>query len=192
MRRGAFARLAPWLLLVMAAPARALEVQSVEVTQAQGRYRVHMQVQLDAPARASWATFANPLNLPRINPAVREVRVLDMQGAHPARLYTRVKICIAWICRQLEQVQDMQYTARDEGGEMRATVRPELSDFRHGRAQWSFRDCAPRTCLRFDAELEPAFWVPPLIGPWLIRDTLRDEAITTSRGLERLASTATP
>ena len=35
--------------------------------------------------------------------------------------------------------------------------------------------------------MEPDFWVPPLIGPWVIKRTMREQAITTSEGIERLA-----
>ena len=39
----------------------------------------------------------------------------------------------------------------------------------------------------FDAEIEPAFWVPPLIGPYLIARELRRQAQVTAESIERLA-----
>lgn len=177
---------------LLARPAPAFDVESVDVARANPRYRVALQVRLNVPARSSWATFVNPLNLPQINPAVREVRVMDRRGTQATRLYTRVEICIALVCRRLEQVQDLRYTPRADGGEMQADVIPQLSDFRYGHARWHFRDCDAQTCLSFEAELEPAFWVPPLIGPWLIQRTLHAETIKTSRGLERLAQATAP
>lgn len=188
MRRLALASAA----VLMAAPSFAVEIEQVDVARKDARYHVALRVRLDAPATASWAAFANPLHLPRINPDVREVRLLDARGAEQLRAYTLVEVCVALYCRRLEQVQDLRYEHRAQGGVASAEVLPALSDFRYGRARWVFRACEQRTCLDFEAELEPAFWVPPLIGPWLIQRKLREEAIETSQGLERLAREMAP
>ena len=44
--------------------------------------------------------------------------------------------------------------------------------------------------LIFFAALTPDFWVPPLIGPYIIKKKMREEAVETVLGLERLASAA--
>lgn len=171
---------------------QAVEIRDVGISYEAPRYRVNMQVVLDAPATRTYAVFADPVQLARINPALREVRVLEAPVQGGQRLATVVRVCIAGFCRHLRQVQDMRYAPRGEGGgEVQARVIPERSDFRYGHATWSFLDCGTQqTCLHFQAELEPAFWVPPLIGPWLIQRKLRSEAIATSQGLERLARDA--
>jgi hypothetical protein len=172
------------------ATAAAFDIQSVDVQHQDDRYRVSMRVTLDAPAADTYAVFSDPARLREVNPAIREVQVLEQLGPNLRRVRTRVRACVAFFCRQLQQVQDMRYRpAEQEGGRIDAAVLPDRSDFRYGHASWTFAACqeAKRTCLAFDAELEPAFWVPPLIGPWLIQRKLRDEAIETSRGLERLA-----
>jgi hypothetical protein len=43
------------------------------------------------------------------------------------------------------------------------------------------------TCLDVRIELVPAFWVPPVIGPWVIRRKMEEEARLTSAGLEQMA-----
>lgn len=172
----------------LALPVAAFDVRTVEVQHQGDRYRVTMRVKLDAPASASYAVFSDPLRLREINPAIREVEVQEELGPGLRRIRTRVRACVALFCRQLAQVQDMHYERTADGGRIQARVLPERSDFRHGQAAWIFRGCdADQTCLAFDAELEPAFWVPPVLGPWLIERKLREEAIETSRGLERLA-----
>lgn len=180
------------IVAASALPAAALEVQRVDVSRDGARYHVEMQVVLDASAARSYAVFADPAQLTRINPAVREARVLDAPSTADTRLATVVRVCVAGFCRRLRQVQDMRHSRRDDGGaEVQAQVLPPLSDFRFGHATWSFRACgAQQTCLHFRAQMEPAFWVPPLIGPWIIQRKLRSEAIETSAGLERLAREA--
>ena len=42
--------------------------------------------------------------------------------------------------------------------------------------------------MAFRAEIEPAFWVPPVIGPYLIARELRAQARTTAEAIERLGA----
>lgn len=169
--------------------ARAFELQNIAVTRADERYRVKMSVMLDVPARDAYGVFSDISRLPQINSSVREARVLQQNPDGHLRVYTLVRMCVSFYCRMIEQVQDMQFLPDQSGGEIRAEVLPQLSNLRYGRAHWTLQDCTGNTCLRFEAELEPDFWVPPLIGPWLIQRKLRSEAMETSAGIERLART---
>ena len=67
-----------------------------------------------------------------------------------------------------------------------ATIVPEFSNFRSGYANWALREEGGGTHLLFTTQLEPSFWVPPLIGPWLIRYKLREEALQSVDNLEQL------
>ncbi len=173
--------------LVFAPCAAAAEVRSLEVSRDGARYRVEMQVELHAAAAAAYAAFTVPANLPRINPAVRQVRVVRPRVDDQAQLYTEVRVCALLYCKTLHQLQDLRYAPRPDGGDLHADVLPGSSDFSYGRADWQFRPAGAAARLHFSAELEPAFWVPPLIGPWLVERSLREEAQRSSAGIERLA-----
>lgn len=183
---GAWLCMAP-ALLACAYPASAAEIQSLHVAHDGVRYHVEMEVKLQAPSVASYAVFATPGDLPKINPAVQQVRVIGHRGDEQARVYTEVRVCALFYCKLLHQVQDMRYAPRSDGGDLHAEVLPAQSDFSYGRADWHFRPDGAATHLHFSAELEPAFWVPPLIGPWLVERSLREEAQRTSAGIEQLA-----
>jgi hypothetical protein len=183
----------PALLLLAAIPARAATIESLSVVHQGARYSVEMQVRLQTPPAASYAVFAAPASLPKINPAVQRVDVLQRAGDDRARIYTEVRVCALLYCKTLHQTQDMRYQPRPDGGDLTAEVVPEASDFSHGHALWQFRPAAGgATELRFQAELEPAFWIPPLIGPLLVERSLRQEAERTSAGIELLVQTARP
>src|SRR5882762_7232173 len=161
-------------LLVTTPLATAAEIQSLQVTHDGARYHVEMEVKLQAPSAASYAVFATPGNLPRINPAVQQVQVIEHHADEQARVYTVVRVCALFYCKMLHQMQDMRYAPRPDGGDLHAEVLPALSDFSYGRADWRFRPAGAAAHLHFSAELEPAFWVPPLIGPWLVERSLRE------------------
>lgn len=169
--------------------ASAYQVQQVSVDRHGDRYDLHMTVELDVAASAAYAALADPMLLPRINPAVREVSVTRTGGSSSTdkRVATVIRLCVSFFCRRLRQVQDMQFAADDQAYRIHAKVLPQLSDLRHGEANWHLIPCGSRTCLSFDAQLEPDFWIPPLIGPWLVQRKLHEQAMQTSAGIERVA-----
>lgn len=187
-------QLLPVALVAALAPvvAQAVAVDTLTVAKNDGRYRVDLQVRLDTAADSAYAVFTRYNNLPLINPAVKEVRIESGAPDDATRVYTRMHLCFSFFCRTLEQVQDMRLLPAPEGGRVTADVIPEKSDLLYGKAQWRIGRCptSPETCLEFHAELEPKFWIPPLIGPWLMERKLRQEAIQTSQGIERLAKAA--
>lgn len=168
--------------------AKAYELQHLSVTRQALRYHLQLKVRLQAPVESAYAVFTDARLLPRINPSLREAEILELPpGVAGERLRTRVRLCVGPFCRKIEQVQYMRYRTGENGYRIEADVIPALSDLQFGQARWHFIDCAGDTCLNFDARIEPAFWVPPLIGPWLVEKTLREQAMTTSAGIERLA-----
>jgi len=172
----------------LAPSASAGEIQSLQVTRDGARYHVEMEVRLQAPAAAAYSAFATPGNLPRINPAVQRVQVFDQRPDETARIYTEVRVCAMFYCKTLRQMQDMRYAPRPDGGDLHAELLPAQSDFSYGRADWHFRPAGAATQMHFSAELEPAFWIPPLLGPWLVERSLREEAQRTAAGIERMAA----
>jgi hypothetical protein len=175
--------------VLCAGNAHAAQIDRLDVVRDGARYRVDMNVQLAAPAPRAFAVFADPALLPQINPSVLVARSLIEPDA-ANRLYTEVHLCISVLCHTLHQVQDMARVDAPDGGRLTADVLPARSDLRYGHAEWIFAGEAGATRLQFHLEVEPKFWVPPLIGPWLVGHMLRVEAERTSAGIERLAGGA--
>jgi hypothetical protein len=180
----------PVLALLLMQAATAAEVQEVTVSRDGPRYHVDMRARLAVPAARAYAVFSDYRRLPLINPAVRSATVLGSEPDGDTRLATELHLCVAFFCRELKQVQDMRRFREGDALGLSADVLPQDSDLKFGHARWLMRPCGNGTCLDFSAELEPDFWVPPLIGPWLIEHKLRAQAITTSAGIERLAAQA--
>jgi len=176
-----------WVLagcLLFAGAARAAGVVALRVERHGDRYRLAMRMNLEMPARELRAIITDYAHLARLNPAIIESKVLARKDG-VTRVRTVVRGCIAFFCFDVHQVQDVRASA---DGEIIAVTVPALSDFRYGLARWRIIPRGAACRLDLEAVIVPSFWVPPIIGPWLIRHKMRDEALRTAATLERLAS----
>lgn len=182
-------RLACGFLLLIALPGWAAQVDSLSVEHADGVYQIKLVAELAVPATAAWQVFTDFPNLKQVNGAIQQTRVLKELSGNQVELETSVRVCVWFYCRLIKQVQHilLQPGGESKSYSMQASILPEQSDFKSGAADWSFVDCNRQTCLKFAASLEPKFWVPPVIGPWLIRRKLEAEAMETSVGIEQAA-----
>ena len=171
----------------MAFQSHAAQIRELTISRDDQRYHVEMDVQLNADAHRAYDVFADAAQLPLINPAIRVARPLADPGAQH-RLYTEVRLCVAVFCHTLHQVQNMGGGAEQGGWALTADVIPERSDLRYGHAEWHFTSEGASTDLHLRLEVEPAFWVPPFFGPWLVERLLREQAEITSAGIEHRAA----
>ena len=96
------------------------------------------------------------------------------------RVRTEVRDCVVFFCKTMVLVQDVTVTAN----EVLAEVVPEAGDFRHGFLRWSI-DSAGNGVSRivFEALMAPDFFVPPIIGGFLVRGALRKQVLATAENL---------
>jgi len=166
----------------MAVIAHASEAVEAGVVHDAGVYTLNLNAVIDAPITKVRGMLTAYDHLERVNPAVKESSVIDTFGLRSHRVYTRIEACVAFYCKRLLQVWDVE---ENPDGDIVATIVPEASNFKSGHARWILRKVNGKTRLHFTTVLEPSFWVPPLIGPWLIRYTLRREALESIENLER-------
>ncbi|MDE2447504.1 MAG: SRPBCC family protein [Gammaproteobacteria bacterium] len=181
-------RLPLWTLLCLTTPAHAAQVAGVQVTRNGTHFLIDMQIAIDAPAQAVFRALQDYAAMARYNPDLRSVRVEPTATPHRVRLFTAVHTCVLIFCKMMHQEQIMTATATADGGALHARL--VAGDFKGGYGLWTVRPCpAARavSCLSVRIELVPAFWVPPVIGPWVIRRKMDEEARRTSAGLERTA-----
>lgn len=169
-----------WLLPSLVAAGEA----QVEVRQDGDRYRVTVDAHIDTPPAQVFALLRDFDHLNRLHSSVVDSTILSRQD-NQARVFVRMQGCILFFCRVVTQMLDFQY---DPGGQyMVATMDPEESDFKHGRMRWELQaDDRETTRLRYQADLDPDFWIPPLIGPWIIKRRLRGVALEMTDALGRL------
>ena len=164
-------------------PVHAGDVMEAEVIHESGVYTLSLEAWISAPVPKVHHMLTDYTHLERVNPAVKESEIIHRSSSVHHRVRTLIEACIAFFCKRLVQVWDVE---QQPDHVIVATIVPELSNFRSGYANWALRKESGGTRLRFTTQLEPSFWVPPLIGPWLIRYKLRKEALESVDNLEQL------
>lgn len=173
--------------------ADAAQVSSVRVTRDVGRFLIDLRIAIEAPAPAVFRALQDYPAMVRYNPDLRAVRVQATGVPGRVRLFTTIHACVLVFCKTMHQEQIMTAVANADGGVLEAKLLPRGGAFLAGSGRWTVRPCraaAATTCLHASIELLPAFWVPPVIGPWVIRRKMAEEAERTSAGLERMARQA--
>ncbi len=179
-----------WLPLLFAATAPAAEVSGVQVARDGDGFLIQMHIAIDAPAAAVFRALQDYPAMARYNPDLRTVRVESTPAPDRVRLFMTIHTCVLVFCKTMHQEQIMTASANSDGGTLHAVLLPYGGDFKRGRGLWTVKPCPTArglTCLDVSIELVPAFWVPPVIGPWVIGRKMDEEARRTGDGLEQTA-----
>ena len=169
----------------MLSRAEAPGVQNLEVSRRYSGYIVSGRVRLQAPLEAVRAQLLNFNHLDRLHRCIQrsELQYCFPDGRH--RVCVQVRFGIIRFGFVLQSIQDFTWNEYT----IQAVMLPEKGDFTHGKICW---DLTPNgsegTQLRFRVELIPAFWVPPLISPCLLKRILLEKAREITQNLERLAT----
>jgi Polyketide cyclase / dehydrase and lipid transport len=188
MRRGL--PLALSALLLPAALAAA-ELRKIAVDHEGEVYSVDSVVWFDAPRDAVYAVFADWDLSPQFSSAIVEAHDIEaLENGRPG-FYVKNRGCFLFFCRTV--VRQGAVTATPDTV-LEATADPGMSDFSLSEERWRFRSAEGGTLVNYSLRMTPSFWVPPLIGPYVIKRKLRDdgaealdriEAIAQARAAER-------
>ncbi|MDT8388440.1 MAG: hypothetical protein RQ736_13090 [Thiogranum sp.] len=156
----------------------------LRVTEKHGVYEVTMTMITDAPAEHVHAVLTDYARIYRLNAAITESAVLQSPEAGVVRVKTVMTGCVAFFCRDIARVEDVRELA---SGDLQAVIVPELSDLRSGAAQWNIQRVGQRTRITYEGCMEPDFFIPPLIGSWFVKHSIRDELKTSFSRIECIA-----
>lgn len=99
-------------------------------------------------------------------------------------IYTYTRGCILFVCRGFGRTETVVAT-RPTFIETR--VDPERSKVRYGVSIWNIEAVDERTRIEFALDFEPDFWVPPLLGPIVVKSYLRKGGVEALDRIETLA-----
>ncbi|HEX2139751.1 MAG TPA: SRPBCC family protein [Woeseiaceae bacterium] len=153
------------------------------------RYHLESEVWLAAPPSDVYRVLTDYDQFVRFTSAFVESHDVAPDEQGRPRFYTRMEGCMLLFCKSLVR---RGYLLLEPRSEIVAVAVPSESDFKYSRERWRLAEEGGGTLLLYDFEMEPDFWVPPVIGPWIIKRTLREDGIDVIDRIESLARGETP
>ncbi len=185
---GTVARTGRFLCLLLAlctlAPAGAGHLSSLEISENSGSYWVRMVMLVHAPAQYVHSVLTDYTHIYRLNPSISESELLPSPNRGTIRVRTRMEGCIFFFCRDFDRVEEVREV---NAGHLRAVIIPEQSDFTSGSADWRIQPVGDDSQIIYEAEVTPAFFIPPIIGSYFVKRTFAETAMTTFAKLECIA-----
>ena len=172
------------LLTAVCGNTLAAQFYSLKVNRDGDTYRLSVDVYLDAPPAAVYRVLTDYNHLGRISGVVRQSRLLRRMDAHTALVYVESRVCVWFFCHTLRETQKVFESPPDS---VTAEAIPAQSNVRLAASSWQLRPDGTGTRMRWQLSIEPEFWIPPFIGPALIKSELRTESTYGARGIEKLA-----
>jgi len=175
------ARLVPLLWLVISAAAPAAAVPEVRVEQRGDLYAIHAEVAVVADAMVAWQVLTDYNHLAEFVPDLHLSRIISPPG-RPVQLEQRGNAGFLLFKFALEVVLEV-----DESPPLRLGFRAIRGNMRQMRGEWRIEKSvgSPHLILVYAAELEPSFWVPPLIGTMVMRRDVANQIAGVVREIER-------
>ena len=172
------------LLCLLVPPARAAELGELQVSESEGFYRIELAMQMQAPAQYVRRVLTDYEHIYRLDPAIVDSEILPSPEDGAVRVRTRIDDCIGFFCMKIDRVEDVREL---EHGGLLATTVPTPGSFRSGFAEWQIRARGWRTEVIYQAQMEPDFFIPPVIGSYFIKQKLRKNTLASLARIECVA-----
>jgi hypothetical protein len=164
----------------------AATIRSLDVTKEKGRYALVADTFVEAPADAIFAVLIDYDHFNRISSVYKEYGYLEPAPDGTPIVYTRMEGCLmrGFFCTSMRRVERLE---TKEPHFIRTVTLPEQSDFHYATSEWLLEPQPGGTQVTYKLEMEPDFWVPPVIGPWFLKRKLMDGGVRAVNRIERLA-----
>ena len=173
------------LFLLAGAPvASALELLSVSVDQADKTYRMHSEVRFGVLLEPLYEIMTDWDLSTQYSSVVVESRNTGPDELGRPGYYSKNRGCLAFFCTSFERNGHVELEPYKV---IRAIADPRRSDFHVCNETWRFRLDGDNTVMTYELEMQPKFWVPPVIGPWIIKRKLKNDGIEALGRIEAVA-----
>jgi hypothetical protein len=160
------------------------EVRDVQVELDDERYHLYSETYLAVSNKALYEVLTDFEKFEKFTSVIVESKNTGPDAFGQPGFYTRMEGCVLIFCATFVR---NGYLILNPISEIVAISIPEDSDFIFSRERWQLIEHEDGTLLIYDFEMEPDFWVPPVVGPFVIQRALRDGAERAVDRIEKLA-----
>ncbi|MGB5336866.1 MAG: SRPBCC family protein [Woeseiaceae bacterium] len=162
----------------------AAELRSIQVDHDKGRYTVASEVWFDASVEQVFEVFRQWDLSTQFSSAIAESRDLAADEQGRPGYFVRNEGCLLFFCKSFVRQGYVELKVNEE---LRAIADPASSDFKLSRESWTFVEENGGTVVSYKLLMEPDFWIPPGIGPYLIKRKFRNNGGDAIDRIEQIA-----
>ncbi|MFQ5548586.1 MAG: SRPBCC family protein [Woeseia sp.] len=160
------------------------ELRSISVSLEAGRYHLNSVTLIHASQDDLYAVLTDYDLFKKFTSAIVASNDVEPDTEGRPRFHTRMEGCVLFWCSTFVRNGYLLLAPKHD---IVAIADPEQSDFEYSRERWRLSSEANGTLMIYDFEMEPRFWVPPVIGPYLIKRALKGGGIRAVNRIELLA-----
>lgn len=176
-------------IILMSGVVLSADLREVTVEKEEKRYRLTSETRFDASVPDLYRVLTDYSLFTEFSSVFVESRNLRAAENGKPRYYTRMEGCMLLFCKSFVRVGELTLTPHRE---IVALADPEESDFNYSRERWQLEADGDGAILKYEFELEPSFWVPPVIGPYVMKRVLRAGGSDAVDRIEALAQGKKP
>ncbi|MEO1247851.1 MAG: SRPBCC family protein [Pseudomonadota bacterium] len=177
------------VLGVCAVSVSASDLRKVDVDRVDGVYTMHSVVWFDADIHSVYSVFLDWDLSEQFSSVVVEARNTGSDATGDRGFYTRNRACVLFYCKSVERQGSVEHEPLRF---IRATTDPERSDFHVSDELWLFEKEGEGTLITYTLEMQPKFWIPPVIGPYVLKRKMRKDGTAALDRIELIAQQWTP
>jgi hypothetical protein len=164
----------------------AAEIHELDVTREDGHILVRSSLTIDAPLSDVYRALSDYDQFAELSTRFIESRFVEPAADGPASVYTVLEGCVWFFCRSVKRTAQLELTPDER---IVATAEPESSDVKYGVEVWELTAVEGATLVEYQHDMDPDFWVPPVLGLWAIKRALENDSLAAAQRIEKLALT---
>ena len=165
----------------------AATIRTIEIEHDEGVYRLVSPAYLEAPREAIFEVLTDYERFGRISSTYKDYGFMEPAADGTPIIHTTMQGCVLFFCVTMRRVERMEV---DQPSSIRTHTLPEQSNFSLGISECTLEPEGGGTAMTYRLTVEPDFWIPPLIGPWVLKQRLQSGGTGAVNRIERLAREA--
>jgi hypothetical protein len=171
-------------LLIFSLNTQAAEITSSSAEYKNNRFIIKVVGVVSSSQESIFALLTDYANLTKTSPKLIESKIIRQDG--DATIVKNIaRGCVWFFCKDIINTQRATTIPIKH---IQATTIPAGSNLKFGKMVWDIKKVESGTEISYCAEIEPDFFVPPLIGTYFIKNAMLKEAKTFIDSVEKLTS----
>lgn len=165
---------------VSATIAHATEVLQHDIKFKDKHYILSLDMRVAGTVDQVYAILTDFDHFNTLNNSIKHSQLL-FNNQHVSTVEVIAEGCVLLFCKRVRQIQ---IVTEQGNGKIDSITDPDDSDMAYGEAHWQLTAEEKQTKVQYRSDYVPKFWVPPIIGPAILKSRLLEEAQKTIHGIE--------